>query len=227
MDDTIFDQRSASEWIASVESEAANVRESDIYPQLRTWLDRHSPREILDIGCGQGACSQQVDLTKCSYTGVDPSAFLIARAEELFGDSVRRFIVGDAYALPFAGESFDAAFFVAVWHLLGDLPRAAAELSRVLRDNGTWFIVTANPHAYSLWTGRYAEGRVDGRRFEGINRLPDGSRTQDTLHLHTMDEIMGALQSNGLEVIASQEFRTSVKAPTQHLYLSIQGQKFP
>lgn len=143
-----------------VEGESGRVREADIYPRLNAWLDRSGAQEILDIGCGQGICSDQIRLEGRNYTGVEPCPILRARASELYGGTNRRFVAGDAYALPFDDEAFDAAFSISVWHLLADLDEAARELMRVLKPGGHFWIVTANPEAYDLWKPHDPDGEM-------------------------------------------------------------------
>lgn len=224
MDDQCFDQASAQDWITVVESRGAALRDTDIYPRIRSWVRETSPRDLLDIGCGQGVCGEKIDLTGRTYTGVDPSAFMIDRAKALSDGERRAFVVGNAYSLPFENSAFDGAFAVAVWHLLGDLAQAALELARVLRPAGGFLIITANPSAYSLWTARYSSSTVDGRRFDGRTLRADGSWAGDTLYLHTFAEITGALRTAGLEVAETEALRASA-APGVYQYLSLRGRK--
>lgn len=217
MDDKNFtDPLDAKEWIDIVES--AGIRDLDIYPRLRAWIDEVSPAQILEIGSGQGICSDKIDLHDRVYTGVEPSPFLLERAKELYRSPSRRFVCGSAYALPFADKSFDACFSIAVWHLLSDPGKASAELSRVLKGDGKFLIVTANPGAYSAWTGRYTSAKWEGRRFEGTLCQPDKPHTLDVLYLHTLDEILHALTAANLDTATTETFRND-------FYLAIQGQK--
>lgn len=127
------DQKTAVDWISAIEGEKGRVRDSDLYPRIKSWIDRVSAREILDIGCGQGICSEKIDLDGRCYTGLDSSSLLIERAKERYHRENRRFMLGSAYALPFSDGEFDAVFSVLVWHLLSDLPRATFELARILK----------------------------------------------------------------------------------------------
>lgn len=68
------------DWIHTIESEKSLIRETDLYPMLRQWVDDSSPETILEIGCGQGACSNKFDLAKRHYTGLDSSSYLVNRA---------------------------------------------------------------------------------------------------------------------------------------------------
>ena len=172
--------------------------------------------DILEIGCGQGICSDKTDLDGRKYTGIELSSLLVSRAKELYRHENRRFLVANAYALPFSDGAFDAAFSVAVWHLLADLKKAAEELSRVLKAGGHFLIITADPGAYSAWTGRYTDIKLDGRRFEGAVQLPDKSELREVLYLHTLDEIMKSLQAVGLKIHMTETIRN---------FISIQGQR--
>ena len=127
------------------------------------------------------------------------------------------------YSLPFADGAFDAVFSVAVWHLLGDLQKAAAEMRRVLGAGGRFLIITANPPAYAFWTGLYTDSKIEGRRFEGTVRLPDGSGLHEVLHLHTLDEILISLRDAGLAVEAMETFRPAEQAGGQDAFLAIRG----
>lgn len=226
MDDKTFDdQKTALEWISSVESEKGRIRDGDIYPRLKNWVNHASPKEILEIGAGQGICSDKIDLDGRNYTGLEPSPLLVDRANELYHHENRRFLLGNAYTLPFSDGVFDAAFSVAVWHLLSDIQKAAIELSRVLKTNGHFLIITANPNAYSLWTDLYTDSKFDGRRFDGKVRHDDNSVSHDVLYLHTFDEIVSSLQAASLKIQATETFRTSEKSKGQQYFISIRGQK--
>lgn len=222
MDDRKFDNPSeAKDWIQMIESDKAKSRETDLYPKLNDWIKRASPKEILEIGAGQGICSAHIDLTGRKYTGLEPSPLLLERAKELYPQTAKSFVLGNIYQMPFSEGSFDAAFSVSVWHLLHDLHRASAELSRVLKKGGAFLIVSANPDAYPLWTASYTETHRDGHRLEGKTIRPDGTVLSDTLYLHSMDEILSALGSADLVESRIETFRPRPGAPDQ--YLLIEG----
>ena len=216
MDDRTFDPSSARRWIDTIEASRISPREHDIYPRLNAWLRRTQPLALLEIGAGQGICSDKIDLDGASYTGVEPSPYLLERASQLYARADRRFVPGNAYALPFDAGIFDAAFSVAVWHLLADLDTAARELGRVLRPGGAFLIITANPGGYTPWIEHYAETRVNGKRLEG--RASDGSC--DVLYLHTFDDLARSLRAAYLVVEAIESFRA---AGDMDMYVAIAG----
>ncbi len=84
MDDRTFDQQTASEWINIIENRGNSIRENDIYPRLNSWIRKILPSTVLDIGGGQGICSDKIELHNGSYTGVEPSLFLLNRAKQLY-----------------------------------------------------------------------------------------------------------------------------------------------
>jgi len=225
MDDKTFDDpKIAQEWMETVEGEGARIRETDIYPRIRSWINRVSPLEILEIGSGQGACSDKVELRGRKFTGLEPSPFLVDRANGLYLGENRRFVVGNVYSMPFLDGTFDAAFSVAVWHLLSDLKTAARELCRVLKPSGHFLIITANPGAYVAWTNRYTSTQMDGFRFKGKVEV-DGQRiSDDVLYLHALDDILNSLRSVDLRVHETETFR-NLKASTEKQYISIRGQR--
>ena len=224
MDDQTFDALSARQWIETIEASPKSIRDSDIYPRLNAWMAQVSPRSVLEIGAGQGICSAKIDLTDRKYVGVDPSSFLIERANQLYSSENQKFILGNAYELPFADQSFDSVFSVAVWHLLSDLKASAAELNRVLKRGGAFHIITANPAGYSLWQNLYSEGKLDGVRFEGLIRNTDETLSKDILYFHPLTEILKSFEVIGLHLSATETFRKSENGSEDFL-ISIQGQR--
>jgi SAM-dependent methyltransferase len=226
MDDRCFnDPKDAQAWINSVEGERGKGRDAFTYPRLKTWINRVAPAQILEIGCGQGICSDKIDLDGRHYTGVEPSRHLLDRALELYRHPNRLFIQGNAYDLPFPAEAFDAVFSIAVWHLLSDLQMAASELSRVLKTKGHFLITTANPDAYSAWSSHFTETKLEGRRFEGKMQLEDKTMSQDVLYFHTLDEIVNSLQAESLQIKKMELSPPSELAKGQSLWIWIEGKK--
>ena len=217
MDDQNFSQEDAAEWIRLIEAVKVSTRENDIYRMLSEWVNQLQDSEVLEIGCGQGICSEHLDLIHHNYTGIDPSPFLIERALQLYSTKNRRFTLANTYALPFADQKFAGAFSVSVWHLLANLNQAAKELKRILKSNGRFLIITANPSSYSNWTSLYAESTLQGKRFEG--KLQNG--LYDVLHLHSLDEIKASLTLAELQIENLITFRNTPN--NQHLYLAVYG----
>lgn len=224
MDDRTFDKQTAQDWIEAVEKHGKSFRDDFVYPKLNELIRHASPKTILDIGCGQGICSDKIDLKRSRYTGVEPSPFLLERAKKLYSRAEREFISGNAYALPVSDHSFEAVFSVMVWHLLSDLEKAASELSRVLTENGNFLIVTANPDASSAWKAFYPDAKLTGKKLEGTMQLGE-ARSHDVLYLHTLDELKDSLQNVGLDIERTETFLTAKGSAPLDLLISIHGRK--
>jgi SAM-dependent methyltransferase len=99
------------------------------------WLDVPAGARWLDVGCGTGALTATV-LTRAdpiSVVGVDPSEGFLAHARERVADRRATFQAGDAQALPFADDRFDAVVSGLVLNFVPDPARAAAEIARVTK----------------------------------------------------------------------------------------------
>jgi ubiquinone/menaquinone biosynthesis C-methylase UbiE len=148
---------------------------------------------------------------------------LVDRAKQLYRQHNRQFVLGNAFELPFGDGAFDAAFSVAVLHLLENLPKATQELSRVLKLGGSFLMITANPDAYSAWKKRYTDTKLEGRRFEGTVQLQDQSESREVLYFHALEEIGEALESVGLHIQGIQTFRASPEG--EKYFVAIEGRK--
>jgi ubiquinone/menaquinone biosynthesis C-methylase UbiE len=106
--------------------------------EFLTWLAVPPATQWLDIGCGTGALSQTIlDVASPSKVkGVDPSEEYIAFARDQVVDTRVSFIVGDAQALPFESEQFDAVVSGLVLNFVLDPYLAVNEMQREVRPGG-------------------------------------------------------------------------------------------
>lgn len=112
------------------------------WEQLLAWFDPRPGEWVLDVGCGSGAAVAFVAGT----VGPSGRAVGLERFSESFaqlrawfpdaGPAAPSAVCGDAQALPFAENSFDAVLCVDVIEAIPNRPRALAELRRVLKPGG-------------------------------------------------------------------------------------------
>src|SRR5215472_4348602 len=107
----------------------------------RVFLDWPSPATGLrwiDVGCGSGAFTEQ--LIQCcapaETQGIDPSEAQIALARTRPGARGAVFRFGDAMAVPFADDCFDAAVMALVIFFVTEPAAGIAEMTRVVRPGG-------------------------------------------------------------------------------------------
>ena len=118
-------------------------------------------KHVLDVGSGIGGPARYMATTfGCHVTGIDLTEEFVAVARELTrrcGLSARvTFELGDAMAMPFADQSFDACSCLHVAMNIADKRRLLGETSRVLRRGArlVWSIVVAGigePHYPVPW----------------------------------------------------------------------------
>ena len=133
-------------------------------------------RRILDLGCGKGRFARRLRDLGAEVIGLDGSRGMLSHASDL--DCVR----ASALRLPFAPGSFDGVMAVEVFEHLpkGGIPRALAEIGRVLKPGGTLAIVDKNRHALDAqrpWLPRVAVKWIDERR--GLWMYPAGAPVRE------------------------------------------------
>lgn len=89
-------------------------------------------KKVLDVGSGRGYLQDLVD----DYTGLDLSASAARNYH-------KRFVVGSATNMPFADNSFDAAWTVWVMEHIPEPERAFREMRRVVKPGGLLMLYVA------------------------------------------------------------------------------------
>ncbi len=95
-------------------------------------------RRVLDVGCSAGLYARTLVAAGADAFALDASAaFLRAGHRNATRDGLAlTWVRGDAHALPFGANGFDAAVMGATLNELGDPARAFCELGRVVRADG-------------------------------------------------------------------------------------------
>ncbi len=217
------DAQIAAEWINSVENEKGSFRDRVIYPYLQSWAaDLDASKSIVEIGAGQGICAEKLD-SLATYVGVEPSAVLLERAQEMYSAPNRTFILGDAYHLPIEDTFADAAFAVNVWFHLENLKRASEELARILKPQGKFLIVTADPTVYDAWEAFYESPEKIGKRLSGKVNIPVNPLSKNIFYQHALEEMRTALETAGLEITQVEKLGAHFTEDDEKLFIVIEG----
>lgn len=143
---------------------------STLLPRIHTFLPAAT---ILELGPGQGRCSQYLKDHCERLIGVDVAAHAVETCRERFaGAEHLEFHVGDGRSLPMVDDgAVDLCFsFDSLVHAEADVVDAYAnELARVLADDGVAFLHISN-------LGEY------GRRIALADRVPVRLRRRLTIH---------------------------------------------
>lgn len=108
------------------------------------------PARILDLGCGTGDMAAAFGRMGYQVTACDIAGEMLEIARATHSASGVEWIClnPEWSVLPFTDSSFDGIVASSVFEYLTDLPRVAAELSRVLRPEGILLLTVPNPFSY-------------------------------------------------------------------------------
>lgn len=129
------------------------------------WLAPKTGLRWLDVGCGNGAFTETI-VARCapvSVQGIDPSEAQLAYARTREALRAAQFRLGDAMALPFPDNEFDAAVMPLVIFFVPDPATGVAEMARVVSPGGMvaaygWDIMGGGFPYDALWVELRAMG---------------------------------------------------------------------
>jgi demethylmenaquinone methyltransferase / 2-methoxy-6-polyprenyl-1,4-benzoquinol methylase len=166
---------------------------------------------VLDVATGTGmVAAELLARADCSVVGIDQSVEMLAAARARFaGEPEARveLIEGQAEALPFADESFDALTFTYLLRYVDDPAATMRELARVLRPGGRIasleFGVPPWPPARAAWRlytaiGLPALGRIASREWFEVGRFL-GPSIRGFYERHSLERIVDYWRQAGLE----------------------------
>ena len=162
------------------------------------WLAPPSGLRWIDVGCGSGAFTELL-MQRCAPAeaqGIDPSEAQLAFARTRPAARGAVFRQGDAMALPFEDDRFDAAVMALVIFFVPDPAQGVAEMARVVGPGG---VVAA--YAWDVLGGGFPFRPIQAElSAQGIvPQLPPsaGASRLETLH--------GLWTGAGLEAVETRE----------------------
>ncbi len=133
---------------------------------------------VLEVGCGSGAYTTHVARAvgeAGTVATLDIQARMLAQLARKLRRPERRDVhsvrlhEGDAYALPFAGASFDLVYLITVLPEISDRQRALREVRRVLKPGGILAVTEFLPDPdYPMPGTTLQRGQRAGFEVEGV-----------------------------------------------------------
>lgn len=105
---------------------------------------------VLDVGAGTGIVTAELAGAGLAVCGVDISPAMLGHARHRLPGRV---VAGDATRLPLRDASVPQAITAWVLHCVGDAGRMLAEVARVLRPGGHYYVIparTAEDHEHEM-----------------------------------------------------------------------------
>ena len=180
----------------------------------RALVDAVAPRDgerLLDVATGTGmVAAELLARARCTVVGLDQSPQMLSAARERFarGDSDRvQLVEGQAEALPFPDESFEALTFTYLLRYVDDPRATMRELVRVVRPGGRIasleFGVPPLLPARTAWrlytaVGLPLLGGLVSREWREVGRFL-GPSIRGFYARHPLERIVGYWRDAGLE----------------------------
>ena len=145
---------------------------------LRRHIDLQPSIRYLDIGCGTGNYTTELNKIGGKWTGLEPSSHMLALAKKKDGSI--DWIHGSAESLPFENDTFDGVICTLAVHHFTDLGKAFREIDRVLRPNGKLVMFTATPEQVSrYWLTHYFPEMMerDSEKLPSVNQMESHLKT--------------------------------------------------
>ena len=140
---------------------------------FRSTVALNTGKTILEVGCGHGVGAKMISETY--HPGrlylLDLDLQMIQKASQRLNGQNENHIylcVGDAVRLPFGDDSVDAIFGFGVLHHVPDWQKSLAEVARVLKHGGAYFMEEYYPSLYQNIITKHILAHPDSDRFDSL-----------------------------------------------------------
>jgi ubiquinone/menaquinone biosynthesis C-methylase UbiE len=107
-------------------------------------------KNVLEIGLGQGADSEQLIRRGALWSGIDltwESVERVRQRMQIRNLPYKHIVQGSAVRLPFSDARFDIVYSHGVLHHIPDIKRAQQEIRRILKDDGRLIMMVYARHS--------------------------------------------------------------------------------
>ncbi|MEL6484031.1 MAG: class I SAM-dependent methyltransferase [Bacteroidota bacterium] len=184
------------------------TRKADPYitSRLRFHLQPNLEGLYLDIGCGTGNYTHELQKDGFRFIGIDPSLEMLEKAR--MRNSQIDWRKGSAENTGLTSNYVDGVVASLTLHHWSNLYKGFAELQRVLKSNGTLVIFTATPKQMKgYWLNRYFPEMLQ----DAMRQMP------------SMESIEEGLAQSGFEIIGTETYFIQPDLQDKFLYCGKQN----
>ena len=168
--------------------------------QLLHFLEPDEDGIYLDIGCGTGNYTNELQKKGFQFIGIDPSIEMLKKAKSKNKQIDWR--IGTATKTGLSKKSIDGIIGSLTIHHWIDLNNAFSELYRILKTDGKIVIFTSTPKQMKgYWLNHYFSKMLN----DSIVQMP------------SFNTVITAMESSGIEIIGTKKF--SIKHDLQDKFL--------
>ena len=167
------------------------TRQADNYltERLYALLNPDKSGIYLDIGCGTGNYTIELQKRGLNFMGIDPSTEMLLKAKEK-NDNIN-WRIGTAEKTDLENESIDGIIAILTIHHWSDLNQGFAELNRVLKNSGRIVIFTSTPtQMKGYWLNHYFPKMVN----DSIIQMPP------------FEKVKSAMDRTGFELVNTEKY---------------------
>ena len=185
------------------------------YERPNTWSllpEKLDGLTILDIGCGSGWYTEQLEKSGAIVTAIDVNAAMVELTKQRVGPEVTVLQMDANEPLNFPGQQFDIIVAPLVIHYIKNWMALFAELSRIIKPNGNIILSTHQPHL------AYQNFNLDNYyELATINEQWTEPDMDVTYYHHSLSDLSEALYKNGffieriLEPFPSDELKADAR----------------
>ena len=154
------------------------TRKADSYllGRLHHHLASKTGGDYLDIGCGTGNYTVELQAKGGAFTGIDPSERMLKKARAK--STAIQWMKGVVEALPLTDSSVDGVVGSLTTHHWTDIEQGFRELYRVLRPGGQLVIFTATPaQMRGYWLNHYFPNMLE----DSCQQMPSFNRVSTAI----------------------------------------------
>ncbi len=160
----------------------------------------------LDIGCGTGNYTDQLQKRGYQFIGIDPSEKMLKEAR--LKNSDVQWVLGAAENTGLSNSSVDGIIGSLTIHHWTDLNAGFLELNRVLKPNGNIVIFTSTPKQMKgYWLNHYFPKMLE----DSIAQMP------------SLESVKSAMTDNGFEIVKAEPYNIQANLEDKFLYCGKQN----